>query len=46
MLVLLGSAQNELSNLRTDANTLRKAKKEARDHRGEQKDRYLCKRFG
>ena len=46
MLALLRSVQNELSNLRTDANTLKKAKKEVRDHRGEQKDKYMCKRCG
>ena len=44
MLDLLRSVQKELSNLRTDVNTLKKAKKEVRDHRGEQKDKYLCKR--
>ena len=36
--------QKELSNLRTDVNTLNKAKKEVRDHRCEQKDKYMCKR--
>ena len=44
MLDLLRSVQKELSNLRTDVNTLKKAKKEVRDHRGEQKDKYMCKR--
>ena len=44
MLDLLRSIQKELSNLRTDVNTLKKAKKEVRDHRGEQKDKYMCKR--
>ena len=44
MLDLLRSVQKELSNLRTDVNTLKKAKKEVRDHRGEQKDKYICKR--
>ena len=32
MLDLLRSGQKELSNLRTDVNTLKKSKKEARDH--------------
>ena len=44
MLGLLRSVQKELSNLRTDVNTSKKAKKEVRDHRGEQKDKYMCKR--
>ena len=44
MLDLLRSVKKELSNLRTDVNTLKKAKKEVRDHRGEQKDKYICKR--
>ena len=34
MLDLLRSVQKELSNLRTDVNTLKKAKKEVRDHWG------------
>ena len=41
---LLRSVQKELSNLRTDVNTLKKPKKEVRDHRCEQKDKYMCKR--
>ena len=32
MLDLLRSEQKELSNLRTDVNTLKKSKKEDRDH--------------
>ena len=44
MLDLLRSVQKELSNLRTDVNNLKKAKKEIRDHRDEQKDKYMCKR--
>ena len=44
MLDLLRSIQKELSNLRTDVNTLKKAKKEVKDHRDEQKDKYMCKR--
>ena len=44
MLDLLRSVQKELSNLRTDVNTLKRAKKEIRDHRDEQKDKYICKR--
>ena len=44
MLDLLRSVQKELSNLRTDVNTLKKAKKEPRDYRDEQKDKYMCKR--
>ena len=44
MLDLLRSVQKELSNLRTDVNTLKKAKKDIRDHRDEQKDKYMCKR--
>ena len=44
MLDLLRSTQKELSNLRTDVNTLKKAKKEIKDHRDEQKDKYMCKR--
>ena len=44
MLDVLRSAQKELSNLRTDVNTLKKAKKEVRDNRGEQKNKYMCKR--
>ena len=44
MLDLLTSVQKELSNLRTDVNTLKKPKKEVRDHRGEQKDKYMCKK--
>ena len=44
MLDLLQSVQKELSNLRTDVNTLKKAKKKVRDHRGEQKDKDMCKR--
>ena len=43
MLDLLRSVQKELRNLRTDVNTWKKAKKEIRDHRGEQKDKYMCK---
>ena len=45
MLDLLRSVQKELSNLRTDVNTLKKAKKEVRDHQGEQKDKDMCKRY-
>ena len=44
MLDLLRSVKKELSNLRTDVNTLKKAKKEVRDHRGEQKDKHMYKR--
>ena len=44
LLDLLRSVLKELSNVRTDVNTLKKAKKEVRDHRGEQKDKYMCKR--
>ena len=44
MLDLLTSVQKELSTLRTDVNTLKKPKKEVRDHRGEQKDKYMCKK--
>ena len=44
MLDLLRSVQKELSNLKTDVNTLEKAEKKVRDHRGEQKDKYMCKR--
>ena len=44
MLDLLRSVQKELRNLRADVNTLQKAKKEAIDHRGEQKDKYMCKK--
>ena len=44
MLELLRSVQKDLSNLRTDVNILKKAKKEVTSHRGEQKDKYLCKR--
>ena len=44
MLDLLRSVQKELINLRTDVNTLKKAKKEVRDHRGERKDKCMCKR--
>ena len=43
MLDLLRSVQKELSNLSTDVNTLKKAMKEVRDHRDEQKDKYMCK---
>ena len=41
MLNLLRSVQKEQSTFRTDVNTLKKAKEEVRDHRGEQKD--MCK---
>ena len=34
---LLRTAQKELGNLRIDVNNLKKAKKQIRDHRGEQK---------
>ena len=44
MLDLLRSVQEELSNLKADVNTLEKAKKKVRDHPGEQKDKYMCKR--
>ena len=44
MLDLLRSVQKELSNLSTGVNTLKKDKKEVRDHRDEQKDKYMCKR--
>ena len=44
MLDLLTLVQKELSNLNADINTLKKAKKEVRDYRGEQKDKYMCKR--
>ena len=44
MVDLLTLVQKELSNLNADINTLRKAKKEVRDYRGEQKDKYMCKR--
>ena len=44
MLALLRSGQNEISNLRTDANTLKKARKEVGDPWGEQKDMYTGKR--
>ena len=44
MLDLLKSVQKELSHLRTDVNTLKKAKKKVRDHRGEQKHKYIYKR--
>ena len=44
MLDLLRSVQKELSNLITDVNTLKKDKKEVRDPRDEQKDKYMCKR--
>ena len=44
MLDLLRSVLKELSNLRTDVNTLKKTKKEVRDHWGEQKNKYMCKR--
>ena len=43
MLDLLRSVQKELSNLRTDVNTLKKAKREVIDHRDEQKNKYMCK---
>ena len=43
MLDLLRSVQKELCNLRTDVNTLKKAKKDVRDW-DEQKDKYMCKR--
>ena len=42
MLNLLKSVQKEQTIFRTDVNTLKKAKEEVRDHRGEQKD--MCKR--
>ena len=50
MLDLLRSVQKELNlslnlNLRTDVNTLKRAKKGVKDHRGEQKDKYMCKGF-
>ena len=45
MFDLLRSVQKELSNLSTDVNTLKKAMKEVRDHRDEQKDKYMCKRY-
>ena len=35
--ILLRTAQKELGNLRIDVNNLKKAKKQIRDHRGEQK---------
>ena len=44
MLDLLRFVQKELSNLRNDVNTLKKTKKEVRDHRGNQKDKNMCKR--
>ena len=44
MLDLLRTVQEELSNFRTDVDILKKAKKEVRDHRGEQKNKYMCKR--
>ena len=44
MLDLLRSVQKEFSNLRNDVNTLKKTKKEVRDHRGNQKDKNMCKR--
>ena len=44
MLDLLRSVQKELSNLKTDLNILKKAKKEDRNHRDEQKGKYPCKR--
>ena len=34
---LLRTVQKELGNLRIDVNNLKKAKKQIRDHRGEQK---------
>ena len=43
MLDLLRSVQKELSNLKTDVNILKKAKKEVRNHRDE-KGKYPCKR--
>ena len=44
MLDLLRSVKKELIDLRTDVKTLKKAKKEVRDHRGERKDKCMCKR--
>ena len=44
MLDLSRSVQKELSNTRTDVDILKKAKKEVRDHRHKQKDKYLYKR--